>query len=174
MTKEDFTKIIKSSVEDVWIGRRSLNPMKEQTEMLVESLWPIISNHKDQTQRVQELQDEIKKWSDGTFGKHRTATPMAYHLKKEIDELIDALNSYYEGTYTNSDITSVGIQELRKKQERILYETADCLMLLVDCAAHASLNMDDVLTAMARKLEINKARKWGEPDENGVVEHIHE
>ena len=123
-------------------------------------------------ERIQTLQNDIKKWSDETFGKYRSASPMAYHLKKEVDELIGALERLYEGTYTNSDITAVGVQELMKKNERILYELADCLTLVMDCASHVQIDMQSLISASEKKLEINKKRKWGVPDENGVVEYI--
>ena len=44
MTREELTTIIKASVEDVWYNRRSLNPIKEQTELLVEKLYPLLDN----------------------------------------------------------------------------------------------------------------------------------
>ena len=105
--------------------------------------------------RLQTLQDNIKQWSDETFGSHRTGKPIAYHLKKEIDEVIDAIDN-------NSGHT------------RIKFELADCLTLLLDVASHEFIDVDELLDASEEKMEINKKRKWGEPDENGVVEHIPE
>lgn len=171
MNKEEFRKIIRLSVEDVWYDRRSLNPVKEQTELLVEALWPLYATKEDPLQRIQNLQDEVKKWSDGTFGMYRTAIPMAHHLKKEIDELITALKELYQGTYSNSS-TQNGIDLVAAKYRRIRDSFSDCLMLLIDCASHAQINMDSLISATEEKLEINKKRKWGTPDENGVVEHI--
>lgn len=173
MNKDDFTTIIKSSVEDVWHGRRSMNPVEEQTNLLVEKLWPVFTENEN-TEKIQKIQNEIKNWSDGTFGKYRTALPMAFHLKKEIDELIDALDNEYSGAYFNSELTEIGFQEMKKKQRRIVFELADCLMLIIDCAAHVPLTMNEVCSAVEEKLEINKKRKWGTPDKNGVVEHIQE
>jgi len=170
MNKKEFTKIVQLSTEDVWYGRRSIDPVKEQTELIVETLWPLYASKEDPLQRIQNLQDDVKKWSDGTFGMYRTATPMAYHLKKEIDELIIALEELYQGTYSNN--TQNGIDLLMSKYKRIRFELADCLMLLIDCASHAQINMDSLISATEEKLEINKNRKWGTPDENGVVEHI--
>ena len=57
---------------------------------------------------------------------------------------------------------------------RIKFELADCLTLLLDVAAHEFIDVDELLAASEEKMEINKKRKWGEPDENGVVEHIPE
>jgi hypothetical protein len=68
------------------------------------------------------------------------------HLKKEVDELYD----------TPFDLT----------------EYADCAMLLFDACQIAGYTPEQLLEAVAVKLEINKNREWGEPDENGVVEHV--
>ena len=48
-------------------------------------------------------------------------------------------------------------------------EAADCLLLLL---GHAYVCGYDLLEEAKRKLEINRNRKWGEPDHEGVVEHI--
>ncbi len=48
-------------------------------------------------------------------------------------------------------------------------EAADCFILLL---GHAHENGYDLLAAAKRKMAINYERKWGEPDEEGVVEHI--
>ena len=123
-------------------------------------------------ERIQKLQNDVKKWSDETFGAHRTGTPIAYHLKKEIKEVIDALEEYHQGTYSN-EVDGI-VEQYFLKRNRIKFELADCLTLLIDIAAHEQIDMDDLLDACERKLVINKGRKWGEPDENGVIEHIHE
>lgn len=118
---------------------------------------------------LQILQNEIKKWSDGAFGMYRNSLPMVHHLKKEVDELIVALDDVYRGVYSNDDN---GQELLAKKYAAILKEYADCFMLLIDSAAHFPIRMDTLLNAVEKKLEENKSRKWGKPDENGVVEHI--
>ena len=35
-----------------------------------------------------------------------------------------------------------------------------------------SFTMDEIFRACVEKHAINRARKWGEPDEHGVVEHV--
>jgi NTP pyrophosphatase (non-canonical NTP hydrolase) len=73
-------------------------------------------------------------------------------LKEEIDELLDALN---------------GGDELETVKE-----FADCFTLLIGIAGAKGWTAQKVLEVVAAKQEINKARKWGKPDENGVVKHI--
>jgi phosphoribosyl-ATP pyrophosphohydrolase len=121
---------------------------------------------------VQELQNEIKKWSDDTFGRYRNGTPIAYHLKKEIDELIDALKTCHEGVYAETN--EIAIEQMKKNKRRILMESVDCFTLLLDVLAHEQMDVKDLMKGSIEKLEINKKRKWGKPDENGVIEHIKE
>ena len=121
---------------------------------------------------IQKLQDDIKKWSDEAFGMYRTGKPIAYHLKKEVDELINALDDLHQGVYAN-DVT-VGAMQVVNKRHRILMESVDCFTLLLDVLAHEQFDVNQLIEASYIKLEINKKRKWGEPDENGVVEHIEE
>ena len=97
--------------------------------------------------------NDVYKWQDETF---KTATSLSklYHLKKEINELIEAV----------------------EKDERLAFasEYADCFLLLFGAARKDGLESEDILKVMILKQEINKRRKWGEADENGVVEHISE
>jgi dATP/dGTP diphosphohydrolase len=48
-------------------------------------------------------------------------------------------------------------------------EIVDCLLLVVDGAARAGIDLPQALRA---KLEKNRQRTWGEPDERGVREHV--
>jgi len=45
-------------------------------------------------------------------------------------------------------------------------------MLLLNGASARGYTADDLLLALEEKLQLNKNRKWGNPDENGVIEHI--
>jgi len=121
---------------------------------------------------VQDIQDAIQVWSDETFGKERTGKPIAHHLKKEIDEVIEAIDNFHKDRPYGKDKESLEL--LRHRRKRVLFEIADCMMLLLDVAAHEQYTFKLIMMAVEDKLEINKRRKWGEPDENGVVEHIPE
>jgi len=96
--------------------------------------------------KLQELQDEVAIWSIKTFGSSRPPSAPLNHLIKEVKEVIDA------------------------PHDRM--EFADCFLLILDAASKAGINTEQLLTAAFKKLEINKKRQWGEPNKNGVVEHI--
>lgn len=94
--------------------------------------------------------NEISAWQKETFGQ---ATPLSKiaHLAEELSELsYDLINN---------------------KPERRL-EFADCFFLLFGSAAADGMTYQDICQAIQEKFEINKARKWGKPDENGVVKHV--
>lgn len=97
------------------------------------------------TDKWQDLQNDIGAFTDKTFGK---STPQAklHHLAEEVQELLAEPEDHMEW--------------------------ADCFILLLDAANKAGLSMDDVYEAIEAKMEINKSRTWGEPDENGVVKHV--
>ncbi len=86
-------------------------------------------------------------FSDETFGKERPYTAPLHHLKKEIEETIES-----------------GDAE----------EYADCLLLLCDSfrKRHPELDADDLIEIAYQKIKTCRQRKWGDPDENGVIEHI--
>lgn len=118
--------------------------------------------------QLQNLMNDISEWSDATFGDGQRNPAIAYHLKKEIDELIEALN---KANALGTD-NSVGIGEFGRHLSKTKMEYADCFMLLLDSAHHFGLSADELIMVTRAKLEINKTRKWGKPDTNGVVEHI--
>ena len=106
---------------------------------------------------LQNLMDEIAEWSDATFGYGQRNPAIVYHLKKEVKELIKALKR----SKKNEDYT-VAVHK----------EYADCFMLILDSARVFGLNAELLIELTDIKLQINKNRKWGKPDKNGVVEHI--
>lgn len=93
---------------------------------------------------------EITEWQKETFSK---ATPLSKiaHLKKELEELISDLEN--------------------NNPDRRL-EFADCFFLLFGAAHADGMDYNDICQAIKDKFEINKARNWGKPDKDGVVEHI--
>jgi len=48
-------------------------------------------------------------------------------------------------------------------------EAADCLILLFQ---HAYFCGYDLMIEAFKKFDINKKRKWGKPDKDGIVKHI--
>lgn len=89
-------------------------------------------------------------WQDETFPK-ATSLSKIEHLTQELIEVIDAINTNDPGKAS---------------------EFADCIMLLYGAASKEGLSYDDICNAVADKFSINKLRKWGEPDKNGVVNHL--
>lgn len=117
---------------------------------------------------LQNLMDEIREWSDATFGTHKRNPAIVHHLKKEVKELIEAINE----TNACGVDEGIGIGEFGRAVKKTRMEYADCFMLLLDSASHFGISAEELLIATQQKLEINKDRKWGKPDANGVVEHI--
>lgn len=94
--------------------------------------------------------EAITIWQKETFGQ---ATPLSKlaHLKQEIEEL-------------EKDICEVN-------PKRHL-EYADCFFLIFGAASADGFSYEDIISAIDEKFAINKSRKWGKPDANGVVNHI--
>jgi hypothetical protein len=101
---------------------------------------------------LQKLMDDIIEWSSKTF-ENETSVSKINHLKKEVEEL--RFSIFHEHS-----------------EEEKRYEFADCFMLLIAAAKMEGLTANDLILITKAKLELNKSRIWGKPDENGVVEHI--
>lgn len=112
--------------------------------------------------------DDISEWSDATFGESQRNPAIVYHLQKEVYELTEALIKANE---LGSD-NSVGIGEFGRQMNETKMEYADCFMLLLDSAHHYHITAKELIKLVRKKLEINKKREWGKPDNNGVIEHI--
>lgn len=89
---------------------------------------------------------EIGSWADDTFcafpGNYRGESIVA-HLRKEVLEL--------------------------QQNTRDMEEVADCVILLFHLAHQNGWSLTD---AIRRKFAVLKTRKWGEPDADGVIEHV--
>lgn len=93
---------------------------------------------------------EVIAWQKETFSNANSLSKI-HHLKEEVEELL-------------LDVSA-------KSSERNL-EFADCFILLFGAAAADGMEYEDICNAIEQKMKINRQRKWGKPDENGVVNHI--
>ena len=85
---------------------------------------------------------EAISWGDATFPRE-TLRSLSVHIRKEAREL--------------------------RRDPTDPHEIADVLMLTFALANKAGV---DVVSAFREKLAICKAREWGEPDADGVTEHV--
>jgi len=97
-----------------------------------------------------ELFEEVVIWQKETFGQ---ATPLSKlaHLQEEVEELID---------------------DLKSNNPKRRLEFADCFLLLFGAAGADDMSYQDITDCINEKLAINKTRKWGKPNADGVVNHI--
>ncbi len=101
------------------------------------------------------FQNEIADFGDKTFTK-ATIKSILEHTRRECKELID-------------DIENTEIHQIRN--ENLESEMADIFTLSCHYFRKVQAYYYDIIK---NKLEINKTRKWKEPDEHGVVEHVKE
>jgi NTP pyrophosphatase (non-canonical NTP hydrolase) len=101
---------------------------------------------------IQKLMEDWDEWRNKTFP---NATPISHciHLLKEVEELKQAI--FHE--HSKDEIGS---------------EFADCFILLLNTASQFKLTFDDLVEFSKTKMEVNKKRKWGNPDKDGVVQHV--
>ncbi|HDZ04885.1 hypothetical protein LCGC14_0370500 [marine sediment metagenome] len=92
---------------------------------------------------------KVINWQRETF-RHATALSKIAHLKQELEEL-------------EADI---------KEDKDSRLEFADCFILLFGAAECEGMTYSSIQMCIENKMEINYNRKWGDPDENGVVNHI--
>lgn len=98
--------------------------------------------------RFEEFLDARSQWADETFGTPSERGPLGplRHLKEEVEEVLAAPDD--------------------------LLEYVDCIFLLFDAARRAGFSYEELLQGCYRKLEINKARKWGPKTRDGAVKHV--
>lgn len=108
-----------------------------------------------------EFQQEVGEWGDKTFNSKRDynkqdCTYGIYnHFVKEVKELKLAIKHSFSCD--------------EPPQRTIEEETADCFILLLHLSFWYGF---DLLKAARNKMEINRKRTWGEPDKDGVIEHV--
>jgi len=97
-----------------------------------------------------DLQKEIGAWANMTF---IAATSLSVHekLKEEVDEL--------------------GFEIRQVCRDGVGEEIADCIFALLVLAHKQDVS---AIAELRRKFEINKARKWGPPNAQGVYTHVRE
>ena len=117
---------------------------------------------------LQVLQEDIREWSDNQFGHGRNALPMLKHLELEVKELEKAIIKAND-CITNPLAGVLKYERLRKKAKD---EFADCFMLILDAASHFRVGIEELTDITREKLEVNKKRKWGTPNSDGVCQHI--
>ena len=100
---------------------------------------------------IDKLMTDIHAWSSATFP-HQTASSKVAHLLEEVNELRDAIKNGH---------TSDAIEEW-----------ADCMILLLNTGVMIGLDAESAVKAIEVKMNINKARKWGKPDKDGVCRHL--
>lgn len=107
--------------------------------------------------------EEITQWQKDTFG---LATPISkvHHLKEEVEELLKELQEWYNSGFPKS--------ETQMQDLLIEKEFADCFILLFGSAYSHGMSYEDICESINMKMEINKKRKWGKPNANGVVNHV--
>ena len=93
---------------------------------------------------------DLSEWSQATFGTDAERGPEGplRHLIKEAGEALG--------------------------NQRDVTEYADCLFLVFDAARRAGFTYGEFVSAVQRKLAVNRGRKWPEPSKNQPVEHVKE
>jgi hypothetical protein len=99
------------------------------------------------------LWDEIGEWSNRVFGDETARGPIGplNHLAREAKEAI-----------TEFEAHNLGFAEI---------ELSDCLILVFDAARRAGMTPMSLVGTALEKMEVNRGRVMGEPDEEGVIEH---
>lgn len=97
---------------------------------------------------LDDMQLVVGQWAEATFPQATKGSIVA-HLRREVEELAASAH--------------LGPPE---DEER---EAADCLLLLLHFAHRRSFSL---FAAAAEKFAANQQRQWGQPDSEGVVEHV--
>lgn len=101
--------------------------------------------------------NEITEWQDKTFGE-ATSISKLIHLAGENPD-------------PNSEIGEL-MADIKVGNPLRRLEWADGFLLFFGAAKKDGMSYQDISDAIQEKFEINKKRKWGKPDANGVVSHV--
>ena len=110
---------------------------------------------------VQKIMNDITRFADKTFGRDLQTAPILHHLQDEVLETIEAAEAF------RAVPTPANYANLKE-------EISDCFILLLNAASNTGMTETDILVGILDKMDINKARNWGNPDSRGVVKHIGE
>jgi len=105
----------------------------------------------------QQLFNEVTEWQKKTFPQATTISKL-HHLKQEVEELFKAIE------YLDPE----------DPEDHVKPEFADCFLLLFGAAKAYGMTYEEITKCIEDKFEINKLRKWGEADKDGVVNHVKE
>lgn len=105
--------------------------------------------------------EDFAEFSKATFVQS-TAFSSLEHLKEEVEELSHEvlLNSGRHNQHT-------------QQTPEMLEEYADCVLCIISSATRAGITAEQIVSAMGRKTQINKARKW-KLNPNNTYSHIKE
>lgn len=108
------------------------------------------NNRLSSNEEFEKIYNEVVAWQKQTFPKSN-AVSKVLHLEDEVKELLESLALNHKDTHL---------------------EYADCFILLMGSADAYNLSFKDIVNSIKTKMEINKQRKWGEPNVDGIVKHI--
>jgi NTP pyrophosphatase (non-canonical NTP hydrolase) len=113
---------------------------------------------------ILKLQEDIKEWSNQTFGDEHRRLPISKHLKEEVDEIIQITQHADTHGYNT-------ISEYAQAESALKMQVADCLILIMDLLSKYGYTMEEAFLAVKEKMRVNKNRVWEGPDENGLYHH---
>ncbi|ORV13601.1 hypothetical protein AWB94_04920 [Mycolicibacterium canariasense] len=93
--------------------------------------------------------DRQRAWSENTFGPYPRLAGVVDHIRKELIEVVDSDND--------------------------LSEWVDVIMLAFDGACGTGASSQEIIDAIAAKLEVNEARTWPDwrtADRTKAIEHV--
>lgn len=115
--------------------------------------------------------EEIRRqhsWARLTFGPTQRVRGIIAHIRKELDELIEAHEARLKARTADGPARSAA-------QAAELEEWADLLILVLDGSGRAGFEPEMLIAAYRAKLEVNRSRTWPDwrkTDPELPVEHI--
>jgi len=100
---------------------------------------------------IQKFIDDNRAWTDQAFP-GATAAGAMRHLKRECDEVIEALE--------------------QDRKLGTLTEMADCYLLLLNALSRADFTFESLHQMAVLKMEVNKKRTWGAVNAERFAEHV--